>query len=130
MNKLERQVTLFRHQLWWQHLSTHGVPNHILDAFHRQHRLPESFEQVLAEISDFGRLARDDEARHVNNALLLFTLITVPAGIALALLQVLGSKDPWLFTTVLAVSAVLTGLLLLTRPARLVLRSIYRRFNL
>jgi hypothetical protein len=129
MNELERQITLFRHELWWQHLSTHGVPNQILGAFHRQHRLPERFEQVLAEINDFNRLARDDETRHVNNALVLFTVVTVPAGIALALLQVIGSKDPWLFTTVLATCAIVTGLLLLTRPARLGLRSIRRRLT-
>jgi hypothetical protein len=129
MGELEHQITLFRHQLWWKHLSTHGVPNQILGAFHRQRRLPERFEQILAEINDFNRLVRDDETRHVNSALVLFTLITVPAGIALALLQVLGSKDPWLFTTVLAVCAIVTGLLLLTRPARLVLRSIRRRLT-
>lgn len=44
---------------------------------------------------------------------------------ALALLQVPGSKDPPLFATVLAVSAVYTGLLLLTRPAGLLRHSIH-----
>lgn len=129
MPRLERQLTVFRNQLWWQHLSTHGTPNQILDAFHRHHRLPERFTEILAEINDFNRLTRDDETRHVNNAVVLFTLITVPAGIALALLQVLGSKDPWLFGTVLTVFALITGLLLLTRPARLVMSSIRRRLT-
>ncbi|MFB4305360.1 hypothetical protein [Actinomadura sp. GTD37] len=50
-------------------------------------------------------------------------------GIALALVLALGSKDAWLFGTVLAIFAVLTGLLMLTRPARLVLCSIRRRLT-
>jgi hypothetical protein len=129
MAGLERRLTLFRHRLWWQHLSTHGAPNQILDAFHRNHRLPERFAQILAEINDYNRLTRDDEARDINNAVVLFTLVTVPAGIALALLQVLGSKDPWLFAAVMAAFAVLTGLLLLTRPARLVRRGSRRRLS-
>lgn len=44
-------------------------------------------------------------------------------------LSALGSREPWLFAIVLAVFAVLTGLLMLTRPARLVLRSIRRRLS-
>jgi hypothetical protein len=130
MAELEHRLTLFRHRLWWQHLSTHGAPNQILDAFHHNHRLPERFAQILAEINDYNRLTRDDEARDINNAVVLFTLVTVPAGIALALLQVLGSKAPWLFAAVMAAFAVLTALLLLTRPARLVLRGIRRRLSL
>jgi hypothetical protein len=34
----------------WQHLTTHGILNQILTAFHRQHRLPDRFQQILAEV--------------------------------------------------------------------------------
>ncbi|WP_157996008.1 hypothetical protein [Thermomonospora amylolytica] len=123
MPLLERRLAQFRHQLWWQHLSAHGAPNQFLEAFHRQHRLPERFAQILAEINDYNRLAREDETRNINGAVLIFTLVTVPAGIALALLQVLSAKDLWIFTTVFATCLLLTGLLLATGPARSVLRS-------
>ncbi|GGU90057.1 hypothetical protein GCM10010182_00630 [Actinomadura cremea] len=126
MPRLERRIAAFRHQLWWQHLSAHGAPNQILEAFHRHHRLPDRFNQILAEINDFNRLTREDEARHVNGTVLLFTLATVPAGTALALLQVLGRKDLWVFIAVFVTCVVFTGLLLATRPARTVVRSIRR----
>lgn len=129
MAELERRVTRFRHELWWQHLSTHGVPNQLLGAYQRQHRLRERFDQLLTEISDYNRLTRDDEKRYVNNALVLFTLVTVPAGLALALLQALGSHSPWMFGSVLAACLVFTAALLTTRTARVVLRSVRRRFR-
>jgi hypothetical protein len=113
--------------LWWQHLSTHGAPNRLLAAFHRQHQLDARFEQVLAEVKDFNRISREGENRLVNSAIVLFTLITVPTSIALALLQVLDSRDPWLFIVVLASCMVIVGALLLTRPARTVLRAIRGR---
>jgi hypothetical protein len=129
MADLERRVTLFRHELWWQHLSTHGIPNQLLGAYQRQHRLRERFDQVLTEISDFNRLTRDDEKRYVNNALVLFTLMTVPASLALALLQALGSHSPWIFGSVLAACVIFTAALLTTRTARVVLRSIRKRLS-
>jgi hypothetical protein len=57
-----------------------GVPSQLLGAYQRQHRLRDRFDQVLMEISDFNRLNRETEKRYVNNALVLFTLITVPAS--------------------------------------------------
>lgn len=129
MMQLQQQLNRFRHELWWQHLTTRGIPNQILAAFHQQHRLKERFEQVLAEVNDYNQLTRDSDNRHVNNAVVLFTLVTVPAGIALALLQALGTKDPWQFGVVLMACLIITGLLLLTRPARTATRSIRRRFN-
>ncbi|MEV5576616.1 hypothetical protein AB0L06_41865 [Spirillospora sp. NPDC052269] len=127
--ELERQLTTFRNRLWWQHLTTSGTPNAILDALHRHHRLPARFDQILAEINDLNRLSRENENRHVNSAIVLFTLVTVPVGIALALLQALGSQDLWLFVSVLTTAALVTGLLLLTRPARLVITSIRQRLT-
>ncbi|WP_433248643.1 hypothetical protein [Actinomadura nitritigenes] len=86
MPRMERRIAAFRHQLWWQHLSSHGVPDQVPDTFHRHHRLSERFTQVLAEISDFNRLARENQAHQINGTVLLFTLMPVPAGTALALL--------------------------------------------
>ncbi|MFI9597913.1 hypothetical protein [Nonomuraea sp. NPDC052265] len=129
MAGLEREVSFFRHQLWAQHLTPHGTPNRLLTAYQRQHALRERFEQMLTEISDFNRLTRDDENRHVNSAVVVFTLVTVPAGIALALLQVLGTDQPWLLATVAGVCLVLIALLLRTRSARVAFRALRRRFT-
>jgi hypothetical protein len=61
--------------------------------------LRERFDQILTEISDFNRL----------------TLVTVPAGIALALLQVMETDQPWLIAAVVLACLGLTVLLLSTR---------------
>src|SRR3569833_20877 len=129
MAELEQRGTLFRHELWWQHLSTHGIPNQLLGAYQRQHRLRERFDQVLTEISDFNRLTRDDEKRYVTTALILFTLITVPGSLALALLQALGSDSPWIFGSVITACVFITAALLTTRTARVVMRSIRKRLG-
>lgn len=130
MEDLERQLTAFRHRLWWQHLTAHGPPNQILAAFHRQHRLSERFEQILAEVSDYSRMAHEDQARDVNNSTVLITVITVPAGIGLAVLQVFGHPSSGEFILVIALCLVISLLVLLTRPGRLAIRSIRRRFFL
>ena len=129
MSELEREVSSFRRRLWAQHLTPHGAPNQLLSAYQRQHALRERFEQILTEISDFNRLTRDDESRNVNSAAVVFTLLTVPAGIALALLQVLETDEPWLLATVTATCIGLTALLLRTRSARVALRALRRRFT-
>ncbi|MFB9679469.1 hypothetical protein [Streptosporangium vulgare] len=129
MAELEREVGSFRRRLWAQHLTSHGIPNRLLTAYQRQHGLRERFEQILTEISDANRLTREDETRHVNSAVVVFTLITVPAGIALALLQVVEPDDPWFYASVGAAFIILTALLLRTRSARVALRALRRRFT-
>lgn len=130
MEDLERQLTFFRHKLWWQHLTAHGIPNQILAAFHREHRMSERFGQILAEVSDYSRLAHDDQARDVSNSTVLFTVITVPAGIGLAVLQVLGHPSSGEFILVIAACLAASLLVLLTRPGRLAIRSVRKRFSL
>lgn len=127
MAELEQEVSSFRHRLWAQHLTPHGAPNLLLSAYQRQHALRERFEQILTEISDFNRLARDDENRHVNGAVTVFTLVTVPAGIALALLQVMESSNPWLYTGVAVACLGLIVFLLSTRPARVAFKVLRNR---
>jgi hypothetical protein len=126
MARLEQRMIAFRHRLWWQHLGSHGTPNQIITALHHQHRLPERFEQILAEINDFNRLTEDDQSRHIGNYIILFTLLTAPTGLGLALLQALGHTSPLTFAAVLAATSFLTGILLATRPARAVIRAARR----
>ncbi|GAA5086963.1 hypothetical protein HNP84_001121 [Thermocatellispora tengchongensis] len=94
MADLEQQISTFRHQIWAQHLTPHGTPNKLLTVYQSQHTLRERFEQLLTEISDFNRLTRDDESHHANSAIVVLTLLTVPADISLAILEVLQTSSP------------------------------------
>lgn len=127
LDDLERRLAFFRQKLWWQHLTAHGVPNQILTAFHRQHRLPDRFQEILAEVSDYSRLSHDDQAREVNNSAVLFTVITVPVGIGLAALQLLGHPSSAEVIMVIATCLAASLLILLTRPGRLAIRSVRRK---
>lgn len=83
----------------------------------------------MTEINDFNRLTREEENRSINSTLGVFTLVTVPLGIAVGVLEVLGSNNLWQFAIVTAILLTITALLLRTRPARLVLGSLRRRIR-
>jgi hypothetical protein len=72
----------------------------------------------------------DNESLRVNGAVVVFTLVTVSAGIALGLLQVLETSEPWLFVAVGVACLELTVLLLSTRSARVAFRALRNRFTL
>ncbi|MFG1791304.1 hypothetical protein [Nocardia sp. NPDC049149] len=126
MSHLERAVTEFRHRLWWQHLSMHGVPNDLLTAHRQQHRLPERFEQILSEVQDFNQSVRDAHNLHAANAALLFSLATVPAGIAVATLQIVGRATIWTYLAIALVVTGITAALLTTRTGRRAIHAIRR----
>jgi hypothetical protein len=73
------------------------------------------------------QLTRDSDDRHVDSAIVLFTLTTVLTGIVLALLQALGSENSQLFCFVFLLGVIVTSMLLLPRSARTAMDSI-RRF--
>lgn len=128
MAGLEHELAMFRHRLWWQHLSAHGVPNQILTAFHRQHRLPERFNQILAGVQDFNQAPREEAKETTDSSAVLFTVITVPVGIGVAMLQLwAGHFEALQFALVIAGCLAFSLLLLLTRPGRTAIHAVWRR---
>jgi hypothetical protein len=127
MATLEEHVTRFRQGLWWTHVTRHGTGNQLLVAYQGEHQLPDRFEHLRAEIADFNNTARQDIGNRVQAIVGLLTLITIPATIIFAVLQILGVKNTAQFIAVLAGVLVLTAGLLLTRPMRTVLGATRRR---
>jgi hypothetical protein len=121
---LEQRIALFRSTYWRQHLSAYGPANNILLAFQDTYRLPERFEQILAEAADYARLVQTQESQQIAGALGVLTVLGLPVSTALAILQVLG--DSRLSHLLLALGAALlaTGVALTTRYGRLVLSSL------
>jgi hypothetical protein len=121
---LERNIALFRSTYWRQHLSAHGAANDLLLAFQAQHRLPERFAEILAEAADYGRLAQNQESRQISGALGVLTVIALPLGTALSILQVLGDQSVLHLLVALALSVAATAAALTTRYGRLVVASL------
>lgn len=121
---LEHRIALFRSTYWRQHLSAHGPANGLLLAFQDKHRLPERFEQILAEAADYARLVQTQESQQIAGALGVLTVLGLPLGTALSVLQVLGDSHPWHLVIALAASLGATAAALTTRYGRLVVSSL------
>lgn len=122
--ELEQRIAIFRSTYWRQHLSAHGPANGLLVAFQAKHRLPERFAQILAEAADYARLVQTQESQQIAGALGVLTVLGLPLGTALSILQVLGDSHPWHLALALTASLAATAAALTTRYGRLVLSSL------
>ncbi|MFE9723148.1 hypothetical protein ACFYQ5_06010 [Streptomyces sp. NPDC005794] len=121
---LERNIAAFRSTYWRQHLTAHGPANELLHAFQHQHRLPERFGEILAEAADYSRLVQTQESQQISGALGTLTILGLPLGTSLGVLQVLGDESVSHLLVALGISVVVTAGALATRYGRLVLSSL------
>ncbi|MBE3202546.1 MULTISPECIES: hypothetical protein [Parafrankia] len=126
LSRLEERAARFRSVYWLRDVGTHGLANDILAAYQTQHRLPEKFEAVLNEIADLNRIFQTQESQRVNAALGIITVIGLPFGTALAVLQVLGTDSPRGLLLGMLAAFASSGMLLLTGFGRLLLRTLRR----
>ncbi|TQE31992.1 hypothetical protein [Streptomyces ipomoeae] len=121
---LERSIAVFRSTYWRQHLTAHGPANELLLAFQNQHRLPARFNEILAEAGDYSRLVQTQESQQISGALGLLTILGLPLGTALGILQVLDDQSVAHLLIALGLSVAATAAALTTRYGRLVLSSL------
>jgi hypothetical protein len=122
--RLERGIALFRSTYWRQHLTAHGPANDLLLAFQNQHRLPERFTEILSEAADYSRLVQTQESQQISGALGVLTILGLPVGTALSILQVLGDGSAAHLLLALGLAVGVTAAALTTRYGRLVLSSL------
>lgn len=106
---LERRVARFRNVYWWTHLSAHGPANELTQLYSRQHRLNSLASQVFEEIGEHARQVQTDAAERTNGLLSLLTVVGVPLGVIVAVLQVLEVNSPAKVALIVSVSTVLLG---------------------
>ncbi|RZB17149.1 hypothetical protein StrepF001_20435 [Streptomyces sp. F001] len=121
---LERNIAVFRSTYWRQHLTAHGPANDLLLAFQNQHRLPARFDGILAEAADYSRLVQTQESQQISGALGVLTILGLPLGTALSILQVLDDHSVAHLLIALTLSVAATAAALTTRYGRLVLSSL------
>ncbi|MEU4968236.1 hypothetical protein [Streptomyces smyrnaeus] len=128
LSRLERRIAHFRSTYWRQHLTTtHGIANDLLIAYQHQYRLSDRFTEILAEAADHNRLIQTQENQQISGALGVLTILGLPLGTALGVLQVLGDEDPWHLVTATSGALAATAALLTTRYGRLVLAALRGR---
>lgn len=121
---LERNIAVFRSTYWRQHLTAHGAANDLLLAFQNQHRLPARFNEILAEAADYSRLVQTQESQQISGALGVLTILGLPLGTALGILQVLDDHSMAHLLIALGLSVAAAAAVLTTRYGRLVLSSL------
>jgi hypothetical protein len=121
---LERNIAVFRSTYWRQHLTAHGPANDLLVAFQAQHRLSSRFNEILAEASDYSRLVQTQESQQISGALGVLTILGLPLGTAVGILQVLGDKSLSHLLVAIVLAFVVAAVVLTTRYGRLVVSSL------
>ncbi|WP_435244427.1 hypothetical protein [Streptomyces sioyaensis] len=124
VSSLERNIAHFRSTHWRQHLTAHGPANELLLAFQAQYRLPERFAEILAEAADYSRLVQNLESQQISGALGVLTILGLPLGTALSVLQVLGDQSTTHLLVALGLSIAATAAALTTQYGRLVISSL------
>lgn len=124
LQRLERRVSRFRSIYWLRDASRHGPANDLLNAYQAQHSLPERFDAVLGEIADLGRTVQARESQRTSAALGVLTIVGLPIGAALEVLQALNASSLRDLAVGLAAAFSLTGIILTTRVGRLLIRQI------
>ncbi|MFF1675942.1 hypothetical protein ACFVYG_07910 [Streptomyces sp. NPDC058256] len=121
---LERNIAVFRSTYWRQHLTAHGAANDLLLAFQNQHRLPARFHEILAEAADYSRLVQTQESQQISGALGVLTILGLPLGTALGILQVIDDHSVTHLLIAIGLSVAAAAAVLTTRYGRLVLSSL------
>ncbi|WP_330279087.1 ZIP family metal transporter [Streptomyces sp. NBC_00569] len=121
---LERNIAVFRSTYWRQHLTAHGAANDLLLAFQNQHRLPARFHEILAEAADYSRLVQTQESQQISGALGVLTVLGLPLGTALGILQVVDDHSLAHLLVGVGLSVAATAAVLTTRYGRLVMSSL------
>jgi hypothetical protein len=121
IERLAARMNRFRNELWWQHLTEHGVANELLVALHRQHRIPELLEQVRSELADYVEQASLRAGRLLNVFAALFAVVGL-LGVAVEVyrLAVVDEALPG-FASIATIAAMLSVL------ALAIVLSAYRR---
>lgn len=124
---LEKSIAVFRSTYWRQHLTAHGPANDLLLAFQTQHRLPVRFQEILAEAADYSRLVQTQESQQISGAVGVLTILGLPVGTALGILQVLSDESVTHLLVALFLAVAATAAILTTPYGRLVLASLRGR---
>ncbi|MGG2458377.1 hypothetical protein ACO0M4_00845 [Streptomyces sp. RGM 3693] len=124
---LEQRIAGFRSTYWRQHLTAHGPANELLLAYQAQYRLPERFAEILAEAADYSRLVQTQDSQQIAGALGVLTILGLPLGTALSILQVLDDHGPGHLFLALGAAALATAVAFTSRYGRLVLASLRDR---
>lgn len=134
IEKLEAGLLRLRTGLWWRDVTRRGGPTTaVLNAFQRQHRLPDLYTQIVQDLTDMSRYVQarrasleeadrqarednreaeerarqqaEDRQRQSERAIALITFVLLPVSLIFGMMSALASPSPTLFWVSFGVSA-------------------------
>lgn len=112
MRALQRDVRVFRNQIWWLEASTWKWPDSALRAYQNEHRMAEQLAQIVEEVRDFGAEVRAVADQRLGEFLGIVALIGIPAAAA-SILQAIHADAQTATLWIVIVTAMVTLPLLL-----------------
>lgn len=109
---IERDLTRFRNVYWHQAISPSHVATGLLDAYLDEHYLQVFASELYEEVSEYSRQVQAAAAERTTVLLSIITVVGLPFGLALGLLQALD-VHAWLAVVVGMCAAGLLSVLLL-----------------
>lgn len=125
--ELEQELTTFRNVFWWQQLGPHWHGNELLDAYQRQHQIPELLAEVVDGLDDYSRQTRTSAAQRTSALLGVLTIVGLPASFAVGLMRALGIEELGWILISLVVAAAISAALFSTRTGRTLIRPLVLR---
>lgn len=115
IHSLEADLVRFRNLWWIRRVSSHDIANEVLQHYQDHHGMVYRFEAVATQISELSRILLTRDSRQSTAALGALTVIGLPLGTALSVLQVLDFRG-FVALLVGALSALAAAAVLLMTP--------------
>ena len=105
MRELQRDVRVFRNEIWWRDASSWRWADLALRAYQNEHRMVERFSQLVEEVRDFGAEVRAVADQRFGEFLGIIALLGIPA-VAASILQAVHANAVTATRWIVIVSAV------------------------
>ncbi|MGH7927029.1 MAG: hypothetical protein ACREQV_04470 [Candidatus Binatia bacterium] len=115
LQSLEADLVRFRNLWWMRRLSNHDIANEVLRRYQDQHDIVHRFEAVATQISELSRVVQTRDSRQSTAALGVLTVVGLPLGTALSVLQVLDIRG-LVALLVGVLTALAAAVMMLTTP--------------
>ncbi len=115
LQSLEADLVRFRNLWWMRRVSSHDIANEVLRHYQDRHGMVHRFEAVATQISELSRIVQTRDSRQSTAALGALTVVGLPLGTALSVLQVLDIRG-LVALLVGALSALAAAAVLLVTP--------------
>lgn len=123
VQSLEEGLVRFRNLWWMRRISSHDIANEVLRHYQDQHDIVHRFEAVATQISELSRIVQTRDSRQSTAALGVLTVVGLPLGTALSVLQILDIRGLVAILIGVLIALAAATVMLITPFGRVILRT-------